>query len=122
MNNIAVLNGTNFKKWKEHIMIVLGCMDLDYALRFDHPADLNETSSNEQKSAYEKWEQSNRMSLMMMQHSIPESLRGGITENTDAKGFLNEIADRFATNEKVETSENARKQRRDVRRKVFYFK
>ncbi|KAM3393882.1 hypothetical protein P3S68_002883 [Capsicum galapagoense] len=104
MNNIAVLNGTNFKKWKEHIMIVLGCMGLDYALRFDHPVDLNETSSNEQNSAYEKWEQSNRMSLMMMQHSIPESLRDGITENTDAKGFLKEIADRFATNEKVETS------------------
>ncbi|KAM3282684.1 hypothetical protein P3S67_026329 [Capsicum chacoense] len=104
MNNIPVLNGTNFKKWKEHIMIVLGCMDLVYALRFDHPADLNETSSNEQKFAYEKWERSNRMNLMMMQHSIPESLRGGITENTDVKGFLKEIADRFAANEKVETS------------------
>ncbi|PHT35615.1 hypothetical protein CQW23_23315 [Capsicum baccatum] len=104
MNNIPVLNNTNFKKWKEDIMIVLGCMDLDYALRFDCPADLNETSSNEQKSAYEKWERSNRMSLMMMQHLIPESLRGGITENTDAKGFLKEIADRFAANEKVEMS------------------
>ena len=93
MNNITVLNGTNFKKWKKHIMIVLGCMDLDYALRFDPPADLNETSTNEEKSAYEKWERSNHMSLMMMQHSISESLRGGITENRDAKGFLKEIAD-----------------------------
>ena len=35
MNNIPVLNGTNFKKWKEHVMIVLGCMDIDFALRFD---------------------------------------------------------------------------------------
>lgn len=56
MNNIPVLNGTNFKKWKEHIMIVLGCIDLDYALRFDRPTDLNETSTNEEKSAYKKWE------------------------------------------------------------------
>lgn len=32
LNNIPVLNGTNFRKWKEHITIVLGCMDLDYAI------------------------------------------------------------------------------------------
>ncbi|KAL6320975.1 hypothetical protein AAG906_010784 [Vitis piasezkii] len=38
VNNIPVLNGTNFKKWKEHVIIVLGCMDLDYALREDHPS------------------------------------------------------------------------------------
>ncbi|RVW84842.1 hypothetical protein CK203_048596 [Vitis vinifera] len=40
VNNILVLNGTNFKKWKEHVMIVLGCMDLDYALKKDCPIDL----------------------------------------------------------------------------------
>ena len=28
VNNIPMLNGTNFKKWKEHVVIVLGCMDL----------------------------------------------------------------------------------------------
>ena len=37
VNNILVLNGTNFKIWKEHVIIVLGCMDLDYALRVDRP-------------------------------------------------------------------------------------
>ena len=40
VNNIPVLNDTNFKKWKEHVIIVLGCMDLDYALREDRPLDL----------------------------------------------------------------------------------
>ncbi|XP_060210850.1 uncharacterized protein LOC132637837 [Lycium barbarum] len=104
MNNIPVLNGTNFKKWKEHIMIVLGSMDLDFVLRFDRPADLNETSTNAQKAAYEKWERSNFMSLIVMQHSIPESLRGSITEDKNAKSFLKEIANRFAANENVETS------------------
>ncbi|KAF7838838.1 Retrovirus-related Pol polyprotein from transposon TNT 1-94 [Senna tora] len=42
--------------------------------------------------------------VIIMQHSIPESLRGGISEDPDAKGFLKQISDRFATNEKVETS------------------
>ena len=56
VNNIPVLNGTNFKKWKEHVIIVLGCMDLDFALREDRPADLTGANTVEQKAAMEKWE------------------------------------------------------------------
>nr|CAN62532.1 hypothetical protein VITISV_030699 [Vitis vinifera] len=50
VNNIPVLNGTNFKKWKEHVIIVLGYMDLDYALREDRPPDLTSASTAEQRS------------------------------------------------------------------------
>ena len=102
VNNILVLNGTNFKKWKEHIIIVLGCMDLDYALRKDHPADLTGASTTKQRAAIEKWERSNRMSLMIMKHTIPEAIRGAILEESQAKTFLDQIENRFAANEKVE--------------------
>ena len=54
VNNILVLNGTNFKKWKEHIIIVLRCMDLDYALREDRPMDLTGASTTEQRVAMKK--------------------------------------------------------------------
>ena len=54
VNNISVLNGTNLKKWKEQVIIVLGCMDLDYALREDHPPDLTSASTVEQRFAMEK--------------------------------------------------------------------
>ena len=83
-----MLNGTNFKKWKEHIIIVLGCMDLDYALRVDRPLDLTSASTAKHRSAMEKWEWSNRMSLMIMKHSIPEAIRGAIPEETQVKAFL----------------------------------
>ena len=46
VNNIPMLNGTNFKKWKKHVIIVLGCMDLDYALREDRPANLTNASTD----------------------------------------------------------------------------
>ena len=36
-NNIPMLSGTNFKFWKETVEIVLGCMDLDLALRVERP-------------------------------------------------------------------------------------
>ena len=82
VNNIPVLNDTNFKKWKEHVIIVLGCMDLDYALREDRPPDLTSASTTEQRFAMEKWERSNRMSLMIMKHLIPEAIRGAILEES----------------------------------------
>ncbi|KAF7827012.1 Retrovirus-related Pol polyprotein from transposon TNT 1-94 [Senna tora] len=85
-------------------MIVFGCLDLDHAFRLDRPTAFTDGSSNVDRIAYEKWERSNCMCVMIMQHSIPESLRGGISEDSDAKGFLKQISDRFATNEKVETS------------------
>ena len=104
VNNIPMLNGTNFKKWKEHIIIVLRCMDLDYALKENRPLDLTSANTAEQRSTMEKWEQSNRMSLMIMKHSIPKAIRSATLEETQAKTFLNQIANRFAANEKVETN------------------
>ena len=56
VNNIPVLNGTNFKKWKEHVIIVLECMDLDYALRENRPPNLTSASTAEQRFTIEKWE------------------------------------------------------------------
>ncbi|KAL6335947.1 hypothetical protein AAG906_003572 [Vitis piasezkii] len=52
----------------------------------------------------EKWERSNGMSLMIMKHSIPEAIRGAIPEESRAKTFLDQIVNRFAANEKVETN------------------
>ena len=33
-----MLKGDNYKPWKELILLQLGCMDLDYAIRNDEPA------------------------------------------------------------------------------------
>ena len=102
LNNIPTLTGSNFAKWKEHVSIVLGCMDLDYALRVDEPAKLTDNSTTEEKSIYEKWERSNRMSLMIIKHSISDTIRGAMPKEENAKKFLSQIADRFVASEKVE--------------------
>ena len=85
--------------------IVLGCMDLDFALRTEKPASLTESSTSEQRKDYEKWERSNRMSLMIIKRGIPEVFRGTVSEEiTSAKAFLAEIEKRFAKSDKAETS------------------
>uniref|UniRef100_A0A1S3Y7A2 Retrovirus-related Pol polyprotein from transposon TNT 1-94 n=1 Tax=Nicotiana tabacum TaxID=4097 RepID=A0A1S3Y7A2_TOBAC len=104
INSIPVLNGTNFKEWKENIMIVLGCMDLDLALRIEQPASLGDTSSSDEKKEMEKWERSNRMSLMIMKRAILESFRGTMNDEANAKVFLENLVKRFEQNEKAETS------------------
>ncbi|KAK6149946.1 hypothetical protein DH2020_017471 [Rehmannia glutinosa] len=103
-NNIPMLNGSNFKKWKENILIILGCMDLDYALRVEQPPSLTDASSAEEKRNFEKWERSNRVSLMIIKRGIPEAFRGTASEEiTTASEYL-EIEKSFVKNDKAETS------------------
>ena len=60
-------------------------MDLDYALKMDRSSDLTSVSTVEQRSAMEKWERSNRMSQIIMKHSILEAIKGAIPEETQAR-------------------------------------
>ncbi|XP_028057091.1 uncharacterized protein LOC114261079 [Camellia sinensis] len=103
MNNVPMLNGTNFKDWKENILIVLGCMDIDLALRMPKPNDLPEQSTPEEIAYFEKWDRSNRLSLMIMKRGIPEVFQASLEQDVTVAGeFLSEIQKRFAKNDKPE--------------------
>ena len=54
INFIHVLNDTNFMNWKENVMIVFGCMDLDLALREERLTSLNDNSTADEKASMEK--------------------------------------------------------------------
>ncbi|KAL4317848.1 hypothetical protein GQ457_18G010990 [Hibiscus cannabinus] len=98
-----MLNGTNFKDSKRSLEIVLGCMDIDLAIREEQPAPFTEESTPGDKKDFERWDHSNRMSLMIMKHNILETFRGKESEKiTHAKEFLNNIEQRFAKDDKVE--------------------
>ncbi|KAL6335778.1 hypothetical protein AAG906_039541 [Vitis piasezkii] len=87
------------------MMILLGYMDIDLALRMPKPDELNEESTQEDEVYWGKWERSNRLSLMIMKRDIPEAFRGVVTDEvTNASDFLAEIQKRFAKNDKAETS------------------
>ncbi|KAK4381944.1 hypothetical protein Sango_2919200 [Sesamum angolense] len=78
INTIPMLNGSNFKSWKENLEIVLGVIDFDLALWEDSPPTLTDKSTSEQKREKERWEKSN------------------------PKDFLEHIEKRFVKNEKAE--------------------
>ncbi|XP_057962160.1 uncharacterized protein LOC131153732 [Malania oleifera] len=91
INSILVLNDSNFKNWKENVMNVLGYMDLDLALRTEWSPALTDTSTSEMKRDLERWEHSNRTSLMIMKHFVPEAFRGAMFDEDNAKVFLEEL-------------------------------
>ena len=101
VNGIPMLNGSNFKIWKENVEIILGCMELDLTLRVERPTS---TPENLNEANIEKWERSNRLSLMLMKRSIPKAFRGSINESVNATKFLLDIEQVFTKNEKTETS------------------
>ncbi|KAK3024423.1 hypothetical protein RJ639_043381 [Escallonia herrerae] len=76
-------------------------MDLDYALRVDAPAALTAESSTEQKAAYEKWERSNRIFLMIMKGFITTAIRGVIPDSDNAKLYLAHIEEQFQDSSKA---------------------
>ncbi|KAG6498726.1 hypothetical protein ZIOFF_038448 [Zingiber officinale] len=76
-------------------------MDLDYALWVDKPTPLSNTSTHDEKSAYEKWERSNRLSLMIMKGSISSDIRGGVLDSENAKDFLDSVEEQFQSSSKA---------------------
>ncbi|KAJ4711255.1 UBN2 domain-containing protein, partial [Melia azedarach] len=103
INSIHLLNGSNFKSWKENFEIVLRVMDLDLALREDCPLLLIDKSISDDKREKERWEKSNRMCMMIIKRAIPEAFRGIMFEKiTTAKNFLADIKKRFVKNKKAE--------------------
>ena len=54
--DIPELKGDNYKVWKERILLHLGWMDIDYAIRKDEPPPINENSIPDEVDRYKKWE------------------------------------------------------------------
>ena len=51
---IPILSGDNYKLWKDKVLLVLGCMDLDLALRIDEPETPTEQSTQANCALYER--------------------------------------------------------------------
>ncbi|KAK9072512.1 hypothetical protein SSX86_008946 [Deinandra increscens subsp. villosa] len=101
---VETLTGANFPSWKDSVKLTLGMLDLDYALRHDTPAALTDKSSEEEKQKHEKWDRSNRMSLMVIKNSISVAIRGAIPDSDNAKTYLDSVEEQFKGTSKAHAS------------------
>ncbi|KAL0408430.1 UNVERIFIED_CONTAM: hypothetical protein Sradi_1777400 [Sesamum radiatum] len=98
---IPELRGDNYKVWKERILLHLGWMDIDYAIRKTEPAPITETSQPDEVDLYEKWERSNRLSVMFIKTKISVSTRGSIHQHNNVCELLKAIDDQFVSSDKA---------------------
>ena len=69
-------------------------MDIDYAIRKDEPPTLNNTSAATDIMLYERWEQSNRLSVMFIKTKILAGIRGSVEHHDKVRDLLKAIEDR----------------------------
>ncbi|KAF7831627.1 Retrovirus-related Pol polyprotein from transposon TNT 1-94 [Senna tora] len=86
--NVLELTRDNYKIWKEKVILQLGWMDIDYAIRENEPPVPTDTSSKVEISLYELWKRSNRLSIMFIKTKISASIHGPIGEHKNVCDLL----------------------------------
>ena len=97
------MSGSNYKTWKEQIILYLGWIDIDYAIRKDE-SKITETNIKEEKVLHEQWERSNRLSIMFIKTSIYAGIRGSVKHHTNVQPLLKAINEQFVTSDKTLTN------------------
>ena len=101
---IPILSGDNYKLWKDKVLLALGCMNLDMTLRIDEPETPTEQSTQANCALYERWERSNRLSMMVIKTHISQSIRGSIPECRTVKELMGAIDEQFVSSDKAQAS------------------
>jgi hypothetical protein len=76
-------------------------MDIDYAIRKDEPLALTNTNTMVDITLYERWEQSNRLSMMFIKTKISVGIRGSVDQHENVQDLLKAIDDQFVTSDKA---------------------
>ncbi|XP_021653664.2 uncharacterized protein LOC110644986 [Hevea brasiliensis] len=104
LSAVKTLNGSNFDDWKVSLSMYLAIAQLHLALRVDAPAELTDESTIAKKTYYEKWQNSNRVFLMVIKYIIDKSIRQGIPNKETTKEFLQAVAEKFKKFDKTQKS------------------
>ncbi|MCI12317.1 hypothetical protein A2U01_0033421, partial [Trifolium medium] len=91
--------------WKERILLHLGLMDINYAIRKDKPPSITETSLPDDVDRYEKWDRSNRLSMEFIKTNIPASIRGYFDQYDNVQILLKAIDEQFETSNTLALSQ-----------------
>ncbi|XP_042486122.1 uncharacterized protein LOC122066372 [Macadamia integrifolia] len=77
-------------------------MRLDYALRTDKPPEPITESDATAKALYEKWEESNRLCLIVMKYTMDKTIKKSVPSKENAKDFLTAVNTKFTKFDKAE--------------------
>ncbi|XP_039164389.1 aspartic proteinase CDR1-like [Eucalyptus grandis] len=99
--DVPILNGENYKVQNELVLVQLGWMDIDYAIRKEEPPALTDLSAPAEIALYNQWEGSDRVCAMFIRAKISPSIRGSVAQPSNAKALLEAIDVQFESFEKA---------------------
>lgn len=106
LNQIQLLTGSNYKRWKEQVELYLGLNhNLDICLIEDKPATPTLTSTKDQREFFDKWVRANRMTINVLKATMSDTVRGSIPEKDLAVQYMAAIAEKYKENDKAEASQ-----------------
>ena len=76
-------------------------MGIDYAIRKDEPDPITETNTAKVVCLYDKWERSNRLSVMFIKTKISAGIHGFVEQIDKVKPLLKAIDEQFVTSDKA---------------------
>ena len=83
------------------VLLHLRWMDIGYAIRKEEPDPITKTSTAEAVCLNEKWERSNRLSMMFVKTKISASIRSSVEQINKVKPLLKAIDEQFETSDKA---------------------
>ena len=95
------LREITIRSGRREFSFILEWMDIDYAIRKDEPLALNNTNTATDITLYERWEWSNRLSVMFIKTKISAGIRGSVEQHEKIWDLLKAIDDQFITSDKA---------------------
>ncbi|XP_017178416.1 uncharacterized protein [Malus domestica] len=103
--NIPILTrGSNYKKWRRDIGLLLTINEYDIAIDAPKPI-ITYQSTRTKKADHESWMRVNKVAPSILESGIIDTVRGGIKRHELAAEYLSAIDKKFKESQKAEISQ-----------------
>ena len=99
--DILELKDDNYNIWKERILLHVGNMNIHYAIRKLKPQEVTKENIPSKVALYERWERSNRLSVMFIKTKVTAGIRGSVEQYDKVHDLLKAIGEQFVTLDKA---------------------
>ena len=76
-------------------------MDIDYPIRKSEPPEVTEESTTAEVALFERWERSNRLSVMFIKTKITTCIKGSVKQYDKVQDLLKSIGEQFVISDKA---------------------
>ncbi|XP_070669136.1 uncharacterized protein [Malus domestica] len=103
--NIPILTGgSNYKKWRREIGLLLTLNEFDIAIDNPKPV-ITDQSTRVEKADHERWSRANKVAVSILESGTTDTIRGGIKKHELAVDYLKAIEKKFKESQKAEISQ-----------------